>query len=45
MLFNTKCDVSIGLQLAEFFGTNNSHFLQVISNLTNKEEAEKNKSE
>lgn len=45
MLFNTTSEVAVGLQLAEFFGTANNHFLQVVNNITNKQDDKKGDAE
>ena len=36
LLFNRPAETSVGLQLAEFFGTNNNQYLQVLAALTNR---------
>ena len=41
ILFNTTSEVAIGLQLAEFLGTANNHFLQAVNNITSKQEEKK----
>lgn len=41
ILFNTTSEVAIGLQLAEFLGTTNNHFLQAVNSITSKQEEKK----
>ena len=45
LLFNTTSEVAVGLQLAEFLGTANNHFLQVVNNITNKQDDKKGDAE
>ena len=38
VFFNTTSTVSIGLQVSEFLGVKNNHFMQPLNKLTNKNE-------
>ena len=40
VLFNTTSSVSIGLQVSEFLGVKNNHFMQPLNKLTNKNEGQ-----
>ena len=41
ILFNTTSEVAVGLQLAEFLGTANNHFLQAVNSITSKQDEKK----
>lgn len=41
VLFNTTSEVTIGLQVSEFLGTANNHFLQAVNQLTSKQDEKK----
>ena len=36
LLFNKPVETAVGLQLAEFLGTGNNHFMQVMAAITNR---------
>jgi hypothetical protein len=40
ILFNTTSIISVGLQISEFLGIKNNHFLQIINTLTSKKSSE-----
>jgi hypothetical protein len=40
ILFNTTSLVSVGIQISEFLGIKNNHFLQIINSLTSKKSSE-----
>ncbi len=40
ILFNTTSIISVGLQISEFLGIKNNHFLQIINTLTSKKSGE-----
>lgn len=41
ILFNTTSEKTIGLQVSEFLGTSNNHFLQAVNQLTSKPDEKK----
>ena len=35
-MFNKTSETSVGLQISEFLGTKNNHFIQTVANLANR---------